>query len=177
VLATPIGGLEVTVADGAVVGVRFSRQSPNAQPSHPESVDPHGLDPVLATAWAELTQYFAGERTRFTVPVRFTRGSPFERAVWARIATIPYGQMTTYGQIARDLGEPGGAQAVGAACGRNPVPVIVPCHRVVGANGTLVGFGGGLPRKRQLLTLEARVAIEHGLGPRDDDGDAPPLLW
>jgi methylated-DNA-[protein]-cysteine S-methyltransferase len=97
------------------------------------------------------------------VPFRFEQGSSFERAVWERIATIPYGQMVTYGEIARDVGEPGGAQAVGAACGRNPVPVIVPCHRVVGTDGKLVGFGGGLPRKRHLLQLEAKVAIEHGL--------------
>ena len=112
----------------------------------------------------QLTEYFAGTRTEFTVPFRFGRGSSFERAVWERIATIPYGQMVTYGEIARDVGEPGGAQAVGAACGRNPVPVIVPCHRVVGADGKLIGFGGGLPRKRHLLQLEAKVAIEHSLG-------------
>jgi methylated-DNA-[protein]-cysteine S-methyltransferase len=155
VLATPIGGLGVAVADGAVVGVTFGA---TGEPATGE------LDPVLAAALAELAEYFAGTRTGFTVPVRFVRGTPFERAVWARIATIPYGEQVTYGQIARDVGEPGGAQAVGAACGRNPVPVIVGCHRVVGAGGTLVGFGGGLPRKRHLLQLEAKVAIEQGLG-------------
>jgi methylated-DNA-[protein]-cysteine S-methyltransferase len=85
--------------------------------------------------------------------------------VWRQIASIPYGQTRTYGEIARAVGEPGGAQAVGLACGRNPVPVIVACHRVVGAGGKLVGFGGGLPRKRQLLQLEAKVAIEQSLDP------------
>jgi len=168
VLATPIGGLEVRVANGAVVAVRFGAELPTTTGSS-DTTTPGSLDPVLATACAELAEYFAGERTRFTVPFRFTRGSPFERAVWARIATIPYGQTVTYGRIARDVGEPGGAQAVGAACGRNPVPVIVPCHRVVGANGTLVGFGGGLPRKRHLLTLEARIAIERGLTAEEFD--------
>lgn len=155
VLATPIGGLRVSVADGAVVGVSFGASEAPARGPR---------DPVLAAALAELTEYFAGSRTQFTVPFRFASGSAFERAVWERIATIPYGEMVTYGEIARDVGEPGGAQAVGAACGRNPVPVIVPCHRVVGAGGRLVGFGGGLPRKRHLLQLEAKVAIEHGLG-------------
>ena len=154
VQCTPIGGLGVTVADGAVVGVTFGATG-EAKPGPP--------DPVLARALAELDEYFAGGRTEFSVPFRFSRGSSFERAVWERIAIIPYGQMVTYGEIARDVGEPGGAQAVGAACGRNPVPVIVPCHRVVGAGGTLVGFGGGLPRKRHLLQLEAKVAIEQSL--------------
>ena len=155
VLPTPIGGLGVTVVDAVVTEVRFGATGEPPTGS---------LDPVLAAALAELREYFAGARTAFTVPFRFVRGSEFERAVWTRIASIPYGETVTYGQIARDVGEPGGAQAVGAACGRNPVPVIVPCHRVVGAGGKLVGFGGGLPRKRHLLQLEARVAIEQGLG-------------
>jgi len=156
VLATPIGGLLVGVSDGAVVRVGFGARA----------ADPAAeLDPLLSRALAELRGYFAGERTEFTVPTRFTTGSPFERAVWERIAQIPYGQMLTYGEIARAIGEPGGARAVGAACGRNPVPVLVPCHRVVAANGRLGGFGGGLPRKRQLLQLEARVALSSPLQP------------
>jgi methylated-DNA-[protein]-cysteine S-methyltransferase len=154
VLPTPSGGLGVQVQDGAVVRVSFG------EPLQPAS-DP--MAGPLAAAVAELAEYFEGERTAFTVPVRFVGGSPFERAVWEQIASIPYGAMRTYGEIARAVGEPGGAQAVGAACGRNPVPVIVACHRVVGAGGKLVGFGGGLPRKRQLLQLEARVAIEQSL--------------
>jgi methylated-DNA-[protein]-cysteine S-methyltransferase len=152
VLATPIGGLRVTVADGAVVEVSFGAAL------EPEPVQQ--LDPVLGVAVAELVGYFAGHHMAFTVPTRFVRGSSFERAVWDQIAAIPYGQTLTYGGIAHAIGEPRGAQAVGAACGRNPLPVLVPCHRVVGANGTLGGFGGGLPRKRRLLQLEARVAIE-----------------
>ncbi len=154
VLPTPIGGLGVRVEDGAVVRVSFG------EPLQPAS---EPMSAPLAAAVAELTEYFEGERTAFTVPVRFVDGSSFERAVWEQIASIPYGAMRTYGEIARAVGEPGGAQAVGAACGRNPVPVIVACHRVVGAGGKLVGFGGGLPRKRQLLQLEARVAIERSL--------------
>jgi methylated-DNA-[protein]-cysteine S-methyltransferase len=164
VLPTPIGGLGVRVDGGAVTEVTFG-----AVPQPRMSAE---RDPVLVRALTELAGYFAGELTAFTVPVRFTTGSAFERAVWERIATIPYGQTRTYGRIAREVGEPGGAQAVGAACGRNPVPIIVACHRVVGAGGRLVGFGGGLPRKRHLLTLEARVAIEHCL----DAPDAPDAL-
>jgi len=152
VLPTRIGGLGVTVASGAVTEVTFGAP---LVPDHERN-----LDPVLRAALAELVEYFAGDRTDFTVPTEFTRGSEFERAVWKQIASIPYGQTRTYGSIAHAVGEPGGAQAVGSACHRNPLPVIVPCHRVVGANGKLVGFGGGLPRKRFLLELEARVWIE-----------------
>ena len=94
------------------------------------------------------------------LPLSVTEGSDFERAVWRAIAAIPYAQMRTYGQIAADVGDSGAARAVGTACNRNPLPVVVPCHRVVGAGGKLVGFGGGLPRKRFLLELEARVRIE-----------------
>jgi methylated-DNA-[protein]-cysteine S-methyltransferase len=155
VLATKIGGLGVTVAAGAVTEVSFGAR---LQRSFADD-----LDPVLRAALAELVEYFAGRRTGFTVPTEFTRGSDFERAVWAQIAAIPYGQTRTYGSIAHAVGEPGAAQAVGLACGRNPLPVIVACHRVVGANGKLVGFGGGLPRKRYLLELEARTAIDRGM--------------
>jgi methylated-DNA-[protein]-cysteine S-methyltransferase len=167
VLQTPIGGLGVTVAGGAVVGVSFG-----ATVDESEQAVAEPLDPALVTALLELAEYFAGDRTSFDVEVRFERGSDFETAVWSEIASIPYGQMRTYGEIARAVGEPGGAQAVGLACGRNPVPVIVPCHRVVGAGGKLVGFGGGLPRKRRLLQLEAKVAIEQSLDPGDASGIA-----
>jgi methylated-DNA-[protein]-cysteine S-methyltransferase len=156
VLPTRIGGLGVTVATGAVTEVTFGAP---LEPSRDGE-----LDPILRVALAELVEYFDGYRTEFTVPTEFTRGSDFERAVWKEIASIPYGQTRTYGSIAHAVGEPAGPQAVGSACHRNPLPVIVPCHRVVGANGKLVGFGGGLPRKRFLLELEARVWIEQGFG-------------
>jgi methylated-DNA-[protein]-cysteine S-methyltransferase len=154
VLSTPIGGLGVFTQGDAVSGVSFG-----AAPTELTGVP----DGVLATALAELTGYFAGERVEFDVPTVLTRGSEFERAVWAQIAAIPYGETRTYGAIARAVGEPGGAQAVGTACNRNPLPVIVACHRVVGANGKLVGFGGGLKRKQWLLQLEARVSIDRGV--------------
>jgi len=144
VVDSPIGPLGVTVAGDTVINVRFgARPGPSAE--HP--------------AAAQLTAYFAGELTDFTVPFELRGGSEFEQAVWSEIAKIPYGEMITYGAIATALGDPGAARAVGTACNHNPVPVIVPCHRVIGAGGKMVGFGGGLDRKRRLLELEARVAL------------------
>jgi methylated-DNA-[protein]-cysteine S-methyltransferase len=154
VLGTPIGGLGVFTDGAAISGVTFGARLIES---------PETPDGVLATALAQLTEYFAGERSEFDVPTVLTRGSDFERAVWAQIAAIPYGETRTYGSIAHAVGEPGGAQAVGTACNRNPLPVIVPCHRVIGANGKLVGFGGGLKRKVWLLQLEARVSIDRGV--------------
>jgi len=146
---SPIGPLGVALDGPAVVGVRFGVSAGSAG-SHP--------------AVSELRAYFAGTLTQFTVPVQMRGGSGFERAVWAEIAKIPYGEMLTYGEIATALGDPGSARAVGTACNHNPVPVIVPCHRVVGAGGRMVGFGGGIDRKRRLLELEARVALERAWG-------------
>ncbi|MBQ1012841.1 methylated-DNA--[protein]-cysteine S-methyltransferase, partial [Micromonospora sp. M51] len=116
-------------------------------------------DALSRQAVDELRAYFAGELTGFTVPVSPPRGSDFERAVWREMTRIPYGQTLTYGEVARLVGDPGAARAVGVACNRNPIPVIVPCHRIVGAGGKLVGFGGGLPRKVKLLELEAGVSL------------------
>ncbi|MCY1143972.1 methylated-DNA--[protein]-cysteine S-methyltransferase [Actinoplanes sp. Pm04-4] len=144
VIDSPIGPLGVAVEGDSVVGVRFA-----ARPG------PSGAHPAVR----ELEAYFAGELTDFTVPFELRGGSEFERAVWGEIAKIPYGEMITYGAIATALGDPGAARAVGTACNHNPIPVIVGCHRVVGAGGKMVGFGGGIDRKRQLLELEARVSL------------------
>jgi methylated-DNA-[protein]-cysteine S-methyltransferase len=144
---SPVGPLGVVLDGDTVVGVRFGA---------PASFGSPGSHPVAD----ELAAYFAGTLTAFSVPFELRGGSDFEQAVWARIATIPYGEMQTYGAIAAALGDPLAARAVGTACNRNPVPVIVPCHRVVGAGGKMVGFGGGIERKRRLLELEARVALE-----------------
>jgi methylated-DNA-[protein]-cysteine S-methyltransferase len=145
VVDSPIGRLGVTLDGDTVVGVRFGAPPGDS-----------GAHAVVK----ELTSYFAGELTTFSVPVEMRGGSDFERAVWAEIAKIRYGEMQTYGEIATVLGDPGLARAVGTACNHNPVPVIVPCHRVVGAGGKMVGFGGGIPTKRHLLELEARVTLE-----------------
>jgi methylated-DNA-[protein]-cysteine S-methyltransferase len=158
VMPSPIGDLGVGFDGGVVAGVSFGPPKALSDPVDAE----RGL---MERARAELTEYFAGTRLSFDVPVALRGGSDFERAVWAEIAAIPYGETNSYGAIARAVGEPGGAQAVGLACNRNPLPIIVPCHRVIGSDGKLVGFGGGLGRKRFLLQLEARVHIEHTFAP------------
>lgn len=109
----------------------------------------------FAGARRQLDQYFSGRRQRFELDLEL-HGTSFQRAVWAALQRIPYGQTTTYGELARRIGRPRAVRAVGLANGRNPVSVIVPCHRVIGADGTLTGYGGGLQRKRLLLDLEAQ---------------------
>jgi methylated-DNA-[protein]-cysteine S-methyltransferase len=149
-VSSPIGPLGVAADDTGVRAVRFTGPGGRL-----------GEHPLLVAATAQLGAYFAGTRTGFELPLADPGGTPFERAVWAAIAAIPYGETATYGELAAQVGEPDAARAVGVACNRNPLPIVVPCHRVVGAGGKLVGFGGGLPRKRYLLELEARVYIEH----------------
>ena len=130
---------------------------------------------VLADAIAQLEEYFAGERREFSLPLQPV-GTPFQKAVWSALQTIPYGTTVSYGELARRVGRPSAARAVGAASGANPLPIIVPCHRVIGADRSLTGFGGGLETKRFLLALEARVAppvaiqpdlFAHAVGNRD----------
>jgi methylated-DNA-[protein]-cysteine S-methyltransferase len=153
VIDSPIGELSVASSGDSVAGVAFGAVS---------EWGPVGSDRVLAAAVEELEHYFQGGLTDFTVPFAALRGSEFERAVWREMTLIPYGETRTYGEVASAVGsrDPQAARAVGVACNRNPIPVIVPCHRIVGAGGKLVGFGGGLPKKRYLLELEARVALE-----------------
>jgi methylated-DNA-[protein]-cysteine S-methyltransferase len=151
---TPIGPVSVGAGPDTLCRIRL-------QPEQTR-FDPPPAGSLLAEAIAQLTAYFAGERTEFALPVSIPddRGSEFERAVWAELARIPYGEMRTYGAVAAAVGDGGAARAVGTACNRNPLPLVLPCHRVVGAGGKLVGFGGGLPRKRWLLEHEARVSME-----------------
>ena len=128
----------------------MDERSPSAEVRRLMATD-EGFDDVVR----QLGEYFAGERTVFDLPLRPV-GSGFELAVWDQLTRIPYGEIRSYGHVAQAVGEPGGAQAVGAANGRNPLAIVVPCHRVIGADGSLVGFGGGLPRKQYLLDLEQR---------------------
>jgi len=113
--------------------------------------DPPAFAPVIG----ELEEYFAGKRERFEVPLAFA-GTAFQREVWQALVAIPYGETVSYKQLAERIGRPRAVRAVGAANGANPIPIIVPCHRVVGHDGSLTGFGGGLPLKRRLLELESR---------------------
>lgn len=147
---TPIGAVSVAATGRAVRAVRFGTVA---------QARPTGTDfDLLGEVLDQLRGFFAGSRTDFDVPLAAQVGSPFERAVWSQLREIPYGQMRTYGDVARALGQAGAARAVGVACNRNPLPLLVPCHRVVGAGGKLVGFGGGLAAKRWLLEHEATVA-------------------
>jgi methylated-DNA-[protein]-cysteine S-methyltransferase len=114
-----------------------------------------GAHAPIARAKRELAEYFAGRRRRFTVRLA-PRGTPFQRRVWRAIAGVAFGRTIPYAELARRAGRPGSARAAGAATGRNPIGVIVPCHRIVGSNGALTGYAGGLGRKRALLALEAR---------------------
>jgi len=113
--------------------------------------------PLETALLDELRRYFAGERVRFRVPLADVAATPFQRAVWDSLLAIPYGETRSYGDVARAIGKPGAARAVGRACGANPWPIIVPCHRVVGADGALGGYSAGLKWKSVLLTLENRT--------------------
>jgi methylated-DNA-[protein]-cysteine S-methyltransferase len=148
VVDSPIDSLLLVGDDG---GLRELWMEPHRPP--PDAVRD---DDALAAAAAQLADYFAGRRTAFELALS-PHGTPFQLAVWAALGTIPYGRTTTYGQLAADLGRPSASRAVGLANGRNPLAVIVPCHRVIGANGSLTGFGGGLDRKRWLLDHERAV--------------------
>lgn len=166
-LSTPIGPLGVAADSAGIRRISFSGMPSGAREAARDLMvrDPAAQDALLLDRAAdELAGYFAGVRTGFTLPLVAAGGSDFERAVWAAIAAIPYAEMRTYGEIAARIGAPDAARAVGVACNRNPLPIVVPCHRVVGAGGTLVGFGGGLHRKRHLLELEARVRITRDFG-------------
>jgi methylated-DNA-[protein]-cysteine S-methyltransferase len=147
VIPSPIGPLTAVREDGVLVGLWMG--PPDADDLGPRD------DAAFADVRAQLDEYFAGTRTSFDLAMQAS-GNPLQLAVWKLIADIPYGVTRSYGDLARDLGDRTLAQAVGTACGRNPLPVVVPCHRVVGADGSLVGFGGGLARKRFLLDLEHR---------------------
>ncbi len=149
---SPIGELRL-VGDGTSLRGLYMeghRPAPRVEGAVP---DPGGVFPLVAD---RLERYFDGEKRPFDdVPVAFV-GTDFQRQVWAQLLAIPYGSTATYGELARRIGRPSASRAVGAATGRNPVSVIVPCHRVVGASGDLTGYAGGVERKRALLELEGR---------------------
>ncbi len=150
---TPIGPL-LAAADGpALVRVEFARDGRPADPDPSWERD----DRALAAVVEEIRAYFDGRLRAFTVALS-PEGTTFQRAVWSALTEIPYGETRTYSDIARVIGRPAAVRAVGAANGANPLPVVVPCHRVIGSSGSLTGFGGGLEVKRFLLDLEARVA-------------------
>ncbi len=144
---SPIGSLTLHAENGSLTSVWMEDEDLSEQPND---------SPLLAEARRQLDAYFAGELREFDLPLA-PEGSEFQMRVWGELRKIRYGETISYGELARRVGDPTKARAVGAANGRNPLPVIVPCHRVIGADGSLIGFGGGLERKRRLLELEAGV--------------------
>jgi methylated-DNA-[protein]-cysteine S-methyltransferase len=150
---SPVGPLLLAVTpEGAISRVAFIDDDPEI-PS-----DWVCDDGALRGVITELDEYFAGERREFTTPLA-PEGTPFQLKVWEALRTIPYGTTTSYGEIAAQVGKPTASRAVGAANGKNPIAVIVPCHRVIGANGSLTGYGGGLERKELLLGLEGSMLV------------------
>ena len=150
-VGSPVGPLLLSGDEQGLRGIAF-QAGPHA--AVPASRWTRAREP-FESAIAQLEEYFAGTRRRFDLPLA-PEGSPFQRQVWAMLRRIPYGETTTYGELARNLGRSSAARAVGAANGQNPIPIVIPCHRVVGSDGSLTGFGGGLDVKRRLLALEAR---------------------
>ena len=155
-LDTPVGRLLLAREGRELRLINFQRgPRPRLDPRWRESTD--AFEDVVS----QLTEYFAGERQRFELPLA-PEGTPFQQRVWRELQAIPYGVTISYGQLAARIGQPTASRAVGLANGSNPLAIVIPCHRVIGANGTLTGYGGGLPIKERLLALErgARRLIE-----------------
>jgi methylated-DNA-[protein]-cysteine S-methyltransferase len=146
---SPVGRLCLLASGDALVGVHF----PELEPSGVEARAAGDGDPLLSRARVELAEYFAGKRRAFDLPLA-PRGTDFQEEVWRALTAIPFGVTCSYAAIAAAVGRPSAMRAVGAANGKNPIAIIVPCHRVIGADGSLTGYAGGLPRKRWLLRHE-----------------------
>jgi methylated-DNA-[protein]-cysteine S-methyltransferase len=151
IMESPVGKLKLVASDKGLVAVLWENDSPRrVRLSELVSSEQH---PVLVVAERQLGEYFAGSRKTFSIALDM-RGTPFQKNVWEALLAIPFGETRSYGQLAKQLGNPHATRAVGAANGRNPVSIIVPCHRVIGSSGKLTGFAGGLETKAHLLSLE-----------------------
>lgn len=150
-IRTPVGRLKMVAGEAGLAAILWENDDPRRVRLNLVAEDPH--HPVLLQAGQQLDEYFTGRRTRFDVQLEFA-GTEFQKKVWNALLEIPFGETRTYGEIARRLGHPKAVRAVGAANGRNPISIIAPCHRVIGGNGQLTGFAGGLPVKEYLLSLE-----------------------
>jgi methylated-DNA-[protein]-cysteine S-methyltransferase len=149
---SPVGKLKLVANDRGLAAILWENDNPKrVQLSPLAEIKDH---PVLLETERQLNEYFAGKRERFTVKFDF-KGTEFQQEVWQALATIPFGETLSYGAIARQIGRPKAVRAVGAAIGRNPISIIVPCHRVIGFNGQLTGFAGGLETKASLLRIES----------------------
>ena len=156
-MPSPVGLLTLVASDTGLAAVLWENDDPKRVPLTIAGED--ASHPVLREAERQLKEYFAGTRTAFDLPLDF-QGTDFQKRVWAALLAIPFGETRSYGEIARALGNPGASRAVGAANGRNPISIIAPCHRVIGASGKLTGFAGGLEAKARLLALETRPAMQ-----------------
>jgi methylated-DNA-[protein]-cysteine S-methyltransferase len=150
---SPLGRLRLLAAEGQLRGIEFEGRHGKGGLA---ADDPHG---VLADCARQLERYFSGERTRFTLSLG-PRGTAFQQLVWGALRDIPYGELRSYRDIAQRIQRPRAVRAVGAANGRNPIPIVIPCHRVIGSDGSLTGFAGGLQTKRRLLQLEGALPPE-----------------
>ncbi|MEU6082781.1 methylated-DNA--[protein]-cysteine S-methyltransferase [Streptomyces sp. NPDC047108] len=159
VVGSPLGPLTLVATDGVLSGLYMTEQR------HRPPQETFGVPDAspFAEAVRQLDAWFAGDRTDFDLPLRL-HGTPFQQRVWTALREIPYGGTVSYGELAARLGKPSASRAVGLANGKNPVSIIVPCHRVVGAGGSLTGYGGGLDRKRRLLDFESGAMPLEGLG-------------
>jgi methylated-DNA-[protein]-cysteine S-methyltransferase len=155
VIDSPYGPLTLVATDRVLSGLYMARQRHRPD----DSAFGERADAPFGEAIRQLEAYFGGELTEFDLPLRLD-GTDFQRGVWDCLRRIPYGGIRTYGQLAAELGRPNASRAVGLANGRNPISIIVPCHRVIGSTGSLTGYGGGLDRKRRLLAFEAGDAAE-----------------
>jgi methylated-DNA-[protein]-cysteine S-methyltransferase len=159
---SPIGTLTIVATDDAIVAIRWDTDEPDPEAHRPADAEDElvdvatGAHPLLDRAVAQLAEYFAGDRTEFDLPLA-PRGTPFQQEAWTALRRIPFGETRSYGEQAAMLGDRNKSRAVGAANGKNPIPIVVPCHRVVGSNGHLTGFAGGLEAKAWLLDHELRV--------------------
>ncbi|MGD9704338.1 MAG: methylated-DNA--[protein]-cysteine S-methyltransferase [Acidimicrobiia bacterium] len=160
-IETPVGDLTLVASDAGLRAVLWQLDGEAGVPETGDAVDDPG-HPVLRATAAQLGEYFAGTRTDFDLPLD-PHGTPFQQKAWEALRAIPYGETISYGEQARRLGAPTAMRAVGAANGRNPIPIIVPCHRVIGSNGSLTGFAAGIETKAWLLRHESREATLPGL--------------
>lgn len=155
IFPSPVGDLTLVASDDGLAAILWEDDRPGRVPLGAMTERPD--HPVLAETHRQLAEYFAGDRTCFDLPLD-VRGTDFQKSVWAALLAIPCGETRSYADIARAVGRPGAVRAVGAANGRNPISIVAPCHRVIGSDGSLTGFAGGLAGKRYLLDLERRAA-------------------
>ena len=167
-MGSPAGTLKLVASDTGLAAILFRDDDPGLAPLQPLVEEPN--HPILLETERQLLEYFEGARKAFTVPLDFN-GTEFQKKVWQALLSIPFGETRSYGEIARQLGNPTASRAVGAANGRNPIPILAPCHRVIGSSGKLTGYGGGLDVKEMLLSLEAKGAPALVAGEAAQPGD------